>query len=161
MSRRLFFMQQEGIPLPEDIVCSLIENCTRKRDIISGKKLQLLLLKDELNPPTSVVGDHLICFFAFSNNLQDASKVFSSISKPKIYTWNAIITAHSNLNGNKEALQLYEKVLHSGINPDKFTFLPVLRVCCNATTISKGRLIHDQIIRSVLELDACQIREFR
>ena len=154
-------MQQEGIPLPEDIVCSLIENCTRKRDIISGKKLQLLLLKDELNPPTSVVGDHLIRFFASSNNLQDASKVFSSISKPTIYTWNAIITAHSNLNCNKEALQLYEKVLHSGINPDKFTFLPVLRVCCNATTISKGRLIHDQIIRSVLELDACQIREFR
>ena len=24
---------------------------------------------------------------------------------------------------NKEALQLYEKMLHSGINPDKFTFL--------------------------------------
>ena len=138
------FLQQKGIPIPEDIVCLLIENCTRKRDIISGKQLQQLLLQ----------GDHFIRFFVTSKNLQEANKVFGSISEPTIYTWNAIIAAFSKNGSSENAFLFFSKMLNEGMRPNERTFVSILNACKGIEYLDQGHRLHALVEETELQMNA-------
>lgn len=152
--QKLTLLLQQGAHAPSEIICLLLQSCIKKKDIVAGRQLQSLLLKDGLLLYEPVVGDHIIRMFASCSSLQEATEAFDNVQNPTIYTWNAIISAHSKLDEGERAIELFSEMQLQGINPDKFTFLPVLRACGSAVRIAKGRVVHNLIVRDVLESDA-------
>lgn len=72
-------------------------------------------------------------------------------SKPTVYTWNAIISAHTKLGESERATELYHRMQQQGVRPDKVTFLCILKACGSLKAIFQGSLMHDQILQSGLE----------
>ncbi|KAH7428727.1 hypothetical protein KP509_09G014700 [Ceratopteris richardii] len=84
--------------------------------------------------------------FTSCGSLVDAHQVFLSVPKPGTYSWNAIILAHAKLGDGYMAVLLYCKMHLGVVNPNKYLFCLILKVCSNTGEIDHGRLVHHQMI---------------
>lgn len=129
------------------ILCNLLKECTKYKDLASGRNLSSLITSNGLNSETYLY-DHIIRMFTACGQLKDASHAFNQVSKPTIYTWNAIISAHSSLGKSAKALELYHGMKQKGFQPDLVTFLCTLKACCDMRDTCQGMIVHNQIVRS-------------
>ncbi|EFJ18340.1 hypothetical protein SELMODRAFT_32021, partial [Selaginella moellendorffii] len=73
--------------------------------------------------------------------------------KGDVILWNAMISAYA-LNGfNTEALELFWKLSHSGMKPDKASFVAALDACSNSLALKQGKLLHSGILEHGYESD--------
>ncbi|MCO5596433.1 hypothetical protein L7F22_050496 [Adiantum nelumboides] len=145
-------MDQQGISISRDIIYSLLQGHACSKDPTCAKQLHVLMVHNKLDR-VPVLADHLIRLFVSCDCFDDAEVVFSRISKPSVYTWNAILTAHSQSGSIDAVFEALCKMLQSGLKPDRVTMLCVLRACSNTGSGEKGRLAHEGIIRSDVNLD--------
>eukprot|EP00250_Pteridium_aquilinum_P015199 c22439_g1_i1 orf=435-2396(+) len=140
---------QLGFPPCWDLVLSLLRACTLKRDLAAGKHLHLLLASHGLDA-IPFCADGLIRLFALSGSLRDAHRAFTRVSKPSLYTWNAIISAHVMLGTPETLFALYNSMLQCSFLPDRVMLLSLLKVC----DIPQGMVLHHQIVSCGLESDS-------
>ncbi|KAI5068694.1 hypothetical protein GOP47_0017039 [Adiantum capillus-veneris] len=145
-------LDSKGITLTRDIIYHLLQICTKKKDLSAARQIHTLMHHNQLHH-TVCLADYLIRLFSSCGSLPEAADVFEQVKKPTGFTWNAIITAHAKLGDGMHALDLYSRMLQWGQQPDKVTFLSVLRACSNAGALVAGRSIHAQIIVSDTHLD--------
>ncbi|KAI5060853.1 hypothetical protein GOP47_0023358 [Adiantum capillus-veneris] len=67
------------------------------------------------------------------------------MSHPTLYTWNAIISANSELANPERSFKLYQRMRQLGVEPNKFIFLSILQVCSSTNALEQGRIIHEEI----------------
>lgn len=147
------FMGQQGFPgISRDVIYSLLQGCNEKKDLVAVRRVHSLMVNNRLDR-ISVLGDHLIRLFASCGSLLEANKAFRKVLNPRIFTWNAIISAHAKLGAGKKALELYHEMQQRGIEPDKFTISCVLKVCGSIGAIGEGMLIHDRMMKRGLTPD--------
>eukprot|EP00250_Pteridium_aquilinum_P007729 c17392_g3_i1 orf=166-1209(+) len=142
----------EGTLFRSRDVFALLQESIKKKDLASGRHLQALLQKHKLDCD-AYWGDHLIRMFASCEKLQEADQAFHKVTKPSVYTWSAIISAHVKFTQNERAIQFFFDMLQVGTQPDKITFLSALKACKNLGSPWHTRLIHDRIIKGGLQLD--------
>ncbi|XP_031474797.1 pentatricopeptide repeat-containing protein At1g25360-like [Nymphaea colorata] len=66
------------------------------------------------------------------------SSISAGIALADSVSWNAMIAALGQHGYGEEALNLFEQMLHEGIEPDRITFLTVLSVCSHAGLVEEG-----------------------
>ncbi|XP_057425778.1 pentatricopeptide repeat-containing protein At2g22410, mitochondrial-like [Lotus japonicus] len=91
----------------------------------------------------------LISFFAANHRaLRHSHLLFSLVTNPELFLWNAIIKAHS-LSPN-HAFSLYKSMLSSSSapSPDSFTFPNLLKSCANERTPHLGLQLHCHLVKS-------------
>lgn len=140
-------LEQQGVPIPHNMVLDLIQRCSKAKDVVAGKHLHSLLAKNGLDA-VAILGNHLIRMFTSCNSLNYANEAFHKVAKPDAYTWNAIISAHAKLGRFEDAFNLYHLMQNTNIKPNTVTFLCILNACAGARALQQGRLIHDHITRS-------------
>ncbi|KAI5068452.1 hypothetical protein GOP47_0016797 [Adiantum capillus-veneris] len=125
----------------------LLHECTRSppADLSSCRSIHASLANIGLDT-LSFAADHLLRAFSLLGSLPKADLVFSKVIRPTLFTWNAIISAHSEHGDADSSLMLYRHFHEEGFNPDKFTFFAVLKACSVDLLIAEGRLIHKQIL---------------
>lgn len=143
-------MDKQGIFIPRDIMYVFLQGCAEKKDLAAGRQVHMLIATIGADP---IVGDNLIRMYASCGNLLEASRVFCEASRPSMYKWNAIISAYAKNAEGKTALKLYNEMQQQGINPDKATYLSVLKACSGLRSLRQGILIHNQTIDCGLEAD--------
>ena len=140
--------EQNPLPLLRDEVYHLLQACSHEKDLSNARRIHSLMAASNLHA-VSVLSDHLIRLFGQCQSLQDACDAFSLVPKRTVFTWNAISSAHMNLLKDYNALLLYAHMQKQGVNPNKVTFLFVLKACSNLNidALEKyGRVIHHQIL---------------
>ncbi|MCO5610477.1 hypothetical protein L7F22_064715 [Adiantum nelumboides] len=135
-----------------DYVHSLLQECTLGKDLGRSRHLQNLIIFHGLDSFT-FCNDHLIRLYASSACLHEADAVFSRVSRPSVYTWTAITTAHADLGEYSTALRLFEQMQRDGCSPNKCLLLCILKICCNKSYSRSGDLVYHQLIRAGLESD--------
>ncbi|KAJ7561790.1 hypothetical protein O6H91_03G041400 [Diphasiastrum complanatum] len=148
----LELLDQQGVSLSRNDAYYLLQRCCRTEDLPAGRRIYRLMVRTGL-ASIAVLGDHLIRLFSMGGCLHEANQVFNSICEPSVYTWSAIIAAHTKLGEGARALDLYNTMQSRGVECDSYTYVAVLNACAQTTTLIQGRLIHDQIIRRGLESD--------
>ncbi|KAH7440558.1 hypothetical protein KP509_04G112700 [Ceratopteris richardii] len=136
-----------------EIVYNLLQGCLAKKDLALGRHIRCLMVSSGLDF-VAPLGDHLICTLALCGSLLEAESVFLKISKPSIFTWNAILFSHVSLGERRNVLLLYAKMQHEGSQPDGVTFLHVLKACGSTQDLIRGRYVHSQIVDSLVSFDA-------
>ncbi|KAI5079202.1 hypothetical protein GOP47_0006873, partial [Adiantum capillus-veneris] len=127
---------------------ALFRECTLKRDLAAVQHLQLLLASHGLDI-ICFCADHLIRLFALSNSLSNAQQAFARVSKPSLYTWNAIIYAHAMLGTPNASFMLYQSMLQCCLLPDRVMLLSLLKAC----DIPQSMLLHHHIVSYGFESD--------
>ncbi|KAG4948917.1 hypothetical protein JHK86_042156 [Glycine max] len=81
----------------------------------------------------------LIKLYSKSGDLCSARLVFELLKSKDVVSWTAMIVAYSNHGHGHHALQVFTRMLVSGIKPDEITFVGLLSACSHVGLVNQGR----------------------
>ncbi|KAI5063142.1 hypothetical protein GOP47_0021689 [Adiantum capillus-veneris] len=121
---------------------NLIQLCVNDKSLYVGRKVHSLIVECgyESNP---FLASHMIRLFSVCGNLAEANQVFEKVQEPDVFAWNAIISAHTKLGNNEQALSFYNQLNNFGFSLDAHIFVAVLKACHSLVHLL---LIHAQLI---------------
>ncbi|KAJ4966429.1 hypothetical protein NE237_018278 [Protea cynaroides] len=153
---RLFgAMLSTGLSTPtEQTFASIVNACGSAGAERYGMVIHGRIIKDGLIHAT-MVGNSLVTFYSRCKELEEANRSFKLISEKNVVSWNAIISGNEQNGEGKAAIDVFQRMLRSGpmVQPNRITFLSVIRAISGVSALKNGREIHGQMIRSGLELE--------
>ena len=127
--------------------------CVKKKDVTSTRNVHLCLL-NYCQDSISTLGGYLIRALTTSTaTLFEANLAFSSVSKPCVFTWNAIILAHTIFGEDFIALDLYTQMMGDGLQPNDATLSWVVKICGGVGALLEGMLLHQQVVENGSEMN--------
>ncbi|KAJ1392224.1 Tetratricopeptide-like helical domain superfamily [Sesbania bispinosa] len=96
----------------------------------------------------------LISFFSASSSdyaLSYSRLLFSHLTNPDVFLWNAMIKAHSLTP--QHAFSLYKSMLSSSASPDTFTFPFLLKSCAKSSSPQLGLQVHCHVVKNGFDTD--------
>eukprot|EP01018_Ginkgo_biloba_P024547 Gb_02194 [translate_table: standard] len=130
-------MQLTGVrPDPDTFSCVLVA-CTSLAALEQAKEVHGNIIRSGFQCDV-FVANALIDMYAKCGSIEDACHVFDSMPRRDVVSWTAIILGYAMHGYGKEALQLFEQMQHSAMNPDHVTFIGVLSACCHAGLVDEG-----------------------
>ncbi|XP_077227707.1 pentatricopeptide repeat (PPR) superfamily protein [Tasmannia lanceolata] len=113
------------IPPSQTTFASIVSSCTRLKTLSYGKFIHAKTIKNSLKSDV-FVGTALVDFYVKCNRLEDAHLSFDEITDKNVVSWNTLISGYSTA-GSRSSVYLLEKMLHSGFQPNEFSFSAVLK----------------------------------
>eukprot|EP00253_Pinus_taeda_P001283 PITA_01283 len=147
-------MEGQGVQTGSDVYVYLLQSCINNKDYVYGKCIHSHMIKIGFQPEMFVL-NHLLNMYAKSGRLKDARQVFDKMAERNVVTWTAMITAYAQNGHGKEAFKLFSRMQISGIDPNQFSFASVLRGCMSLGTMSQGKEVHAQVVKTGFESDVC------
>ncbi|XP_044461231.1 pentatricopeptide repeat-containing protein At2g39620 [Mangifera indica] len=133
---------------PQDYV-RLLSSCKYFNSLL---QIHAQLIVSALLQHTSI-NTHLINSYSFFQNSHSARLVFDSAPSPSVVLYNSIIRAYTRGNQHKEALKMYHLMIQQGLEPNKYTFIFVLKACTALLDVQEGVSVHNEIVNKGLECD--------
>lgn len=84
------------------------------------------------------VQNALISMYSKCGSLDDAYRIFKSISAPNLVSFNSMITGFAHNGYGKEAIQLFRHLENRRLEPNEITFLGVLSACTHVGLVEEG-----------------------
>ncbi|GFZ18794.1 tetratricopeptide repeat (TPR)-like superfamily protein [Actinidia rufa] len=132
-------------PLPPQKLASLIEN---SKSISQLLRIHASLIRHGLDDHP-ILTFKLQCSYSSLNRLDYSVAVFNSTGNPDVFSYAAIIHAHSVKNLHQQALDLYVQMLTNYVDPNTFTFSAILKSC----PLQLGKTIHSQALKFGIDSD--------
>nr|CAD1827270.1 unnamed protein product [Ananas comosus var. bracteatus] len=140
----------QSFPFPSPSPHSIFPYLKTTETLRDLKPLHALAIKTSQIKDPLVAAEVLRCVALSSDrNLHYARLVFGEMLQPNCFSWNTIIRALSESEGDAlEAIILFLKMLHSdNAQPNQYTFPSVLKACARIEAIDIGKQIHNQTIK--------------
>ncbi|OAY78079.1 putative pentatricopeptide repeat-containing protein [Ananas comosus] len=83
-------------------------------------------------------GSALLDTYAKCGCLDESHKIFQEMPERNIVSWNAMVAAYAQNGLGKKAIEIFEEMLRSGVEPDLVTFLSVLSACSHSGLVDEG-----------------------
>ncbi|XP_011623452.2 pentatricopeptide repeat-containing protein At3g16610 [Amborella trichopoda] len=101
-----------------------------------------------------MVGTALLDMYSKCENLNYASKIFMTMHDRNEVTWSAMISGYAHCDHPKEALNLFDRMLHYyDQRPTTATLASVLRASARLLDVKRGKEIHSFSIKAGFVLD--------
>jgi pentatricopeptide repeat protein len=101
----------------------------------------------------TVTENSLINLFCKCGYLKTAKSIFTQMKDKDIFTWNTMIDGLIENEQYEEAFQLFEEMKKEGIQPDKVTFVSILKSIRNLKNIQRAKSIYKEIKEMGIDLD--------
>ncbi|CAN4113251.1 unnamed protein product [Withania somnifera] len=142
-------------------ITSILSACAQLGTLSMGKWVHDLIKKEKFESNIYVL-TALVDMYAKCGNIEEARQVFYRITEKNVVTWNAMISAYGLHGCGREALVLFDQMLHSGVSPTGVTFLCVLYACSHTGLVEEGQkifqsMIHDHGTEPLSEHYACMV----
>ncbi|GAV61831.1 PPR domain-containing protein/PPR_1 domain-containing protein/PPR_2 domain-containing protein, partial [Cephalotus follicularis] len=89
----------------------------------------------------------------FLGKLIEARRLFDEMPNRDIISWTSMITGYSQANQFSDALQLFEEMMMTEVQPDQVTVASVLSACAHLGRLEVGEAVHDYIRRNGVNAD--------
>jgi len=130
-------MMQTGVSPTQHTFTGILPACADLAALEQGKEIHEVIMRSGYQSQV-FVSNALIDMYAKCGSIEDARNVFDKMFKRDVVSWNAMLAGYAMHGFGKEALQLFEQMQQSDINPDHITFLGILSACCHAGFLDKG-----------------------
>eukprot|EP01018_Ginkgo_biloba_P009821 Gb_15508 [translate_table: standard] len=135
---KLFRQMQLKVVKPNSVTfAAVLPACANLAVLQQGKEVHAYIIRNEIQSYVSV-GNALVDMYAKCGSIVYARKMFDKIPERNVVSWTAMIAGYAMHGYGVEALQLFEKMEHSGVKPDGVTFIGVLSACCHAGLVDDG-----------------------
>ncbi|KAL6900888.1 hypothetical protein ACP4OV_005564 [Aristida adscensionis] len=142
-------MHDLGITPDEHTISCLIKCITSLSGIRDGFVSHGYLIKLGLGAQCAVC-NALISFYAKSNMIEDALKVFHEMPHRDVISWNSIISGCTSSGLYNEAIELFITMWVQGQELDSTTLLSVLPACAQSCHSFIGSVIHGYSVKTGL-----------
>ena len=128
----------------------ILKACGIIRETCKGQEIHYEVVRLGLLKKNCIVGNALVGMYAKCGELAKAQTLHDELSTQSLITWNALISGYAHRGRSHDALNCFEQMRSEGLSPDGVTFTCILKACANVGDVSKGKLIHDEVIRKGL-----------
>ncbi|OAY81222.1 Pentatricopeptide repeat-containing protein [Ananas comosus] len=110
-----------------------------------GKQIHTQALRTLLGGQSNelVVETALVDMYSKSGNLNYARRVFDQMRDTNVVSWTSMITGYSSHGLGLEAIDLLEKMINAGYEPNEVTFIAVLSACSHCGFVEQGMQYFD------------------
>ncbi|KAH7421848.1 hypothetical protein KP509_13G078100 [Ceratopteris richardii] len=124
---------------------SVFNACSNLGRLEFGRMVHIFMTESGIESgigPESFVGTALINMYSKCDDIEDAQRVFESMSYTEAATWTILINGYAKQGLADEALQLFKQMQCQGLSPDNVAFAGVLVVCASSACLNEGRRVH-------------------
>ncbi|KAL2472186.1 Pentatricopeptide repeat-containing protein [Abeliophyllum distichum] len=97
-----------------------------------------------------IVRNGLVHFYSESGKLGNAQRIFDENEVRDVVSWTSMIDGYVENAMVDEALQMFDKMCESGVQPNEVTMVAVFSACALKGDLSLGERIHDFVERKGL-----------
>ncbi|KAL3814621.1 hypothetical protein ACJIZ3_015889 [Penstemon smallii] len=90
-------------------------------------------LVDELG-----VANSLIDMYAKCGNITNSCKIFNEMESKNVVSWTSMMIGYGSHGHGDEAVDLFNKMVTSGVKPDRIVFVAVLNACSHTGLVDEG-----------------------
>ncbi|XP_062199413.1 pentatricopeptide repeat-containing protein At2g37320-like [Phragmites australis] len=123
------------------ILASALSSCADRHTFIGGAQLHALLVKVGFDSSV-LVGSSLISFYSRSRRLENAHRVFQSMTQKNTVSWTALISGYAQDKQVEPCLHLFALMRQSVCKPNDITFATIFSVCTNHAFLALGKSVH-------------------
>ncbi|GMH05611.1 hypothetical protein Nepgr_007451 [Nepenthes gracilis] len=139
-------MHKEDFALNEYSFGSVLSACAGLEDLEMGMQVHGLLSKSPYCKDV-YMGSALVDMYAKCSSVECGRRVFDQMEERNVVTWNALITCYEQNGPAIEALDIFARMIDSGLKYDEVTLASVVSACATLTAIREGRQIHAQVVK--------------
>eukprot|EP00250_Pteridium_aquilinum_P010265 c19253_g1_i1 orf=18-1898(+) len=134
-------------------IVSSLSACVGLENLAEGRALHARFACTEIEEDV-IVGTALVNLYGQCGSTKYARMMFEKLRERDLVSCNAMIAVYSQQRQDKEAFQLFDRMLQEGFVPNKVTFLGVVDACDGFTGLSVGKKLHAHANHTGLESDA-------
>lgn len=128
-----------------------ISLCSRPVDLSIGKSIHGHVLKLENKKSSATISNSILSMYGRCGRPDIAKKLFDSMEKHDIVTWNTMMSIYTNTPNHQEhALRVFDELhcrrIYSNPNPDRTSYRIALSACSSSADLTRGQLIHSYIV---------------
>ncbi|KAL2481635.1 Tetratricopeptide repeat (TPR)-like superfamily protein [Abeliophyllum distichum] len=139
-------MHKEGVKANQFTYGSALSACTNLMCLERGKQIQGCVQKGKFVENLFVLSA-LVDLHSKSGKMEDAYRVFQSMKRRDLVSWNTMIGGYVVQGFNDDAFIVFRMMLREGMFPDCFSFGRVLSASVRSGGLMKVSLLHGYIIR--------------
>ncbi|KAJ7533582.1 hypothetical protein O6H91_13G056000 [Diphasiastrum complanatum] len=145
-------MKQKGVQPDNVTYVVLLKACASITALEHGKQIHSHIIKNGFELDV-IMGSALVDMYAKCGCIEHARQVFNNLQHERnVVSWNAMIAGYAQQGLGKEALALYERMKHEGVQPDSVTYVVLLNSCASIAALEQGKQLHSHIIRSGIDM---------
>ncbi|PIN17614.1 hypothetical protein CDL12_09727 [Handroanthus impetiginosus] len=84
------------------------------------------------------VANALIDMYAKCGNIMNSCKIFNEMHVKNVVSWTSMMVGYGSHGHGKEAIALFDKMVQSGVRPDRIVFVAVLNACSHTGLVDEG-----------------------
>ncbi|XP_031504980.1 putative pentatricopeptide repeat-containing protein At5g08490 [Nymphaea colorata] len=130
-------------------IISILPTCAQLLGLKEGKKIHRYVLRRPEMQTDLHVRNALISFYGKCGEPQDAYGVFLETNNRDVVSWNAMLSAYSQIGQGDKIVELLHQMHIDGIKPDHVTILNILSAHASVG-MRRGKQLHGYCIRTEL-----------
>eukprot|EP01018_Ginkgo_biloba_P007739 Gb_39699 [translate_table: standard] len=130
-------MQLKGVKPNPKTFASVLPACASLAALEQGMEIHGEIIRSGFLSDV-FVESALIDMYAKCGSIEKARDVFDKMLQRNDISWTAMIAGYAMHGCGKEALELFQEMQASGMNPNHVTFVCVLSACCHAGLVEEG-----------------------
>ena len=139
-------------PLSTKAYISLLKDCCQAKSLHQAKQIKTHLTNNHV-PLSGLLGDYLVVTLARCGDPEEALLTSYKLPFRTVFSWTAIISSYSDDSLGLDALRIYRLMQQDGIQPDRYTFVALLKSCGIASDLLQGMDLHSDAICRAFTLD--------
>ncbi|GAB4832923.1 hypothetical protein Ancab_006943 [Ancistrocladus abbreviatus] len=145
-------MLENGISPDNFVVPNALKACGAAQCVSFGRGVHGYVLKAGFEG-CIYVASSLVDMYGKCGVLEDARRVFDTISERNVVAWNSMIVGYFQNGMNEEAIGIFYKMRVEGVEPTRVTVSSFLSASANLGALEEGKQGHAIAVLSGLELD--------
>lgn len=145
-------MQTLGVKCNEFTFPSILKACSIKKDLNLGKQVHGMTIVTGFESDV-FVANTLVVMYAKCGQLGDSRRLFGSILELNVVSWNALLSCYVQSDLDREAVNLFNEMVRSGIRPNEFSLSIILNACAGLRDGGHGRTVHGLLLKLGYNLD--------
>ncbi|TKY44954.1 Pentatricopeptide repeat-containing protein [Spatholobus suberectus] len=135
-----------GACLCVDLVVAVLSACADAGALDFGQCIHGCVEKMSLELDVAV-SNAMMDMYSKSGRLDLAVRVFVEILKKDVFSWTTMISGYAYHGEGHLALEVFSRMLESGVTPNEVTLLSVLTACSHAGLVVEGKVLFTRMIQ--------------
>ncbi|KAK7293950.1 hypothetical protein RJT34_16832 [Clitoria ternatea] len=131
--------------LPNSVtMVSVLQACAGLAALEHGKMTHGYILRRGLDSILPVLST-LITMYGKCGEISMGQRVFDKMKSRDVVSWNSLISIYGMHGFGKEAIQIFESMIHQGVSPSYISFIAVLGACSHSGLVEEGKVLFESM----------------
>ncbi|CAI0387152.1 unnamed protein product [Linum tenue] len=144
-------MLEAGVKPDNFTYAAILDTCANVATVGLGMQIHAQVIKQQLQSDV-YISTTLVDMYSKCGKLQDSELMYEKAPKKDLVAWNSLICGYSQHGLGEKALMVFEEKRPEKVNPNRSTFLSVLRACAHKGLLDGNVEIAEKAASCILQL---------